>query len=150
MNIRIGKSNLSCLLSLSAVALLLLGACQSENQISYARYYTSGKQLYDRHCQNCHSQDGTGLKGLIPPLTDTTFLSKNKGRLACIIKYGMHDTISVNGREYNSEMPGNSSLPDIDIAAIVTYITNSFGNKQGLYRTTDASEDLSDCPSHRH
>ena len=44
-------------------------------------------------------------------------------------------------------MPANGNLSDIEIAALVTYITNSFGNKQGLYAADNATADLKNCKS---
>lgn len=120
-------------------------SCQSENDLNFARYYTNGKKLYDIHCQNCHGSDGKGLGKLIPPLTDTTFLKDRKPEIACWIKHGTSDTMIVHNVAYSSLMPGNSNLPEIDVAAIVTYITNSFGNNQGLYDVNDASADLKKC-----
>lgn len=129
----------------AALTAVLIGACQSESQLNYARYYTSGKQLYNTYCQNCHNSDGKGLGTLIPPLTDTVFLRQNKSRLACIIKYGLDEKITVHGVAYDAQMAPNSQLPDIDIAALVTYITNSFGNEQGLYDVSAAAHDLQKC-----
>ncbi|MGV3508267.1 MAG: c-type cytochrome [Sphingobacteriaceae bacterium] len=123
----------------------LLEACQSEHELNYARYYSNGKQVYEQHCQNCHGSDGQGLAKLYPPLTDTTFLKNNKNKLACIIKYGLSDTIMVNGIQFSEKMPAETHLAEIDIAAVITYITNSFGNKQGLYDVANAAADLKDC-----
>lgn len=120
-------------------------SCQSETDLNYARYYTNGKKLYDVHCQNCHGSDGQGLGKLIPPLNDTTFLKKHKSEIACWVKHGISDSIFVSNVLYTSEMPANAGLPEIDIAAIVTYITNTFGNKQGLYDVNNASADLKQC-----
>ncbi|WP_374164162.1 cytochrome c [Arcticibacter sp. MXS-1] len=138
------KNKLLLFLLIPALA-FCLASCQSDSDLNYARYYTNGKQLYDTYCLNCHNNDGEGLKGLIPPLTDTTFLRQNRERLACIIKHGLDEKIRVSGREYDFQMPGNESLPDIDVAALVTYITNSFGNDQGLYSQEDAALHLQNC-----
>ena len=123
----------------------VLYSCQSEAEITYARYYVNGKGVYENHCQSCHGKNGEGLKALYPPLTDTTFLKKNKDRLACMIKYGVSGKMVVGGREFDAEMPAETHLTDIDIAALITYITNSFGNKQGLYDAAQATGDLRDC-----
>ncbi|WP_207425490.1 cytochrome c [Pedobacter sp. SYSU D00535] len=139
------RNKVVCLFFLAIALLVTVQACQTEEQLKYAQYYTNGKALYDQHCQNCHNSDGKGLANLVPPLTDTTYLKNHKNELACIIKHGLKDTIMVDGRQFSGEMPANHQMPDIDIAAIVTYITNSFGNKQGLYDVSNAGSDLKGC-----
>ncbi|HYK75723.1 MAG TPA: cytochrome c [Daejeonella sp.] len=124
---------------------ILIGACQTEQEINYRRYYVNGKGLYERHCQNCHNADGTGLQNLYPPLTDTLFISQNKDKLACMIKYGLNQKIIINGKEYDSPMPGNNSLTDMDVAQLVVYISNSFGNQLGHYEVDQAHADLQKC-----
>jgi mono/diheme cytochrome c family protein len=120
-------------------------ACQSEEEITYARYYTAGKQLYESKCENCHGHDGAGLAMLYPTLTDTTFLKQNKEKLACYIKNGLQGPIQVSGKNYEGIMPAQATLSDIEIAEIITYITNSFGNKQGFYPYQQVRDDLQKC-----
>ena len=124
---------------------MVFEACQSEQQIEYARYYVNGKGLYEKHCQNCHNSNGTGLKSLYPPLTDTAYIRNNKNKLSCWIKYGQNSKIIVSGKEYNTPMPANTQLADIEIAQIIVYIGNSFGNKIGYYDTSEANADLKNC-----
>lgn len=124
---------------------LYFSSCNSEEEITYLRYYTSGKKLYESNCQNCHNTDGAGLAMLYPPLTDTLYLKKNKKQLACFIKNGLQDSIVVAGKPFNGQMPANPQLTDIEIAEIITYITNSFGNKQQIYLATEVNKDLKNC-----
>lgn len=124
---------------------VFIQSCQSEQQLTYARYYTVGKALYEQHCQNCHAADGSGLEALIPPLTDTAYLRSNKKDLVCIIRYGLEGEITVNGKTYDTPMPAEDHLAPIEIAQVITYITNSFGNSQGLYDVNDAEKDLEEC-----
>ena len=63
------------------LVMFILYSCQSESELNYARYYTTGKQIYEQHCQNCHGIDGKGLAKLYPPLTDSIFLKKQKSKL---------------------------------------------------------------------
>ncbi|MEO8794351.1 MAG: cytochrome c [Daejeonella sp.] len=128
-----------------SAALVVMQSCQNEQEINYQRYFVNGKGLYETNCQNCHSKDGSGLKGLYPPLTDTKFITSNRNKLACIIKYGMNAKIIVSGKEYQEQMPAKQELSDIDIAQIIVYVSNSFGNKNGFYDTSDANTDLKNC-----
>lgn len=124
---------------------IVLQACKTENEITYARYYVNGKGLYETHCQNCHAADGSGLKNLYPPLTDTTYIKNNKDKLACIIKFGLNDSIMVNGQLYDGNMPSNTRLSDIDVTQILVYIGNSFGNDLGSFDMTEVSKSLKNC-----
>lgn len=124
---------------------MLLHACQSEEEITYARHFVNGKGLYEKHCQNCHATDGSGLKNLYPPLTDTAFIKTNKSKLACIVKYGMDEKITVNGQVYEGKMPSNTTLADIEVTQLLVYISNSFGNKLGGFDTKEVSVDLKEC-----
>jgi mono/diheme cytochrome c family protein len=126
-------------------AIIVLHSCQTEAELNFARYYTNGSQVYAQHCANCHGSKGEGLGKLYPPLTDSTYLKVNKSSLACIIKYGLNDTIKVGNIIFSGNMPAETHLPDMDIAAVITYITNSFGNKQGLYTVENAGSDLKSC-----
>lgn len=124
---------------------LVLQSCDNEQSIEYKRYYVNGKGLYEKNCRNCHGAEGKGLGTLYPPLTDSTYLIKSKTKLACIIRYGQNKSISINNVTYDGQMPGNETLADIDIAQLIVYITNSFGNKQGFYEATEAGQALKAC-----
>lgn len=123
----------------------IIQSCQNERSINFKRYYVNGKGIYEKNCQNCHGSDGKGLGTLYPPLTDSTYLKLNKNSLACIIRNGQTGTVKINNISYEGIMPGNETLADIDIAQVVVYITNSFGNKQGFYDSEIAKKDLEKC-----
>jgi len=139
------RSNLILLTFLSFSFFLLISSCQSEEEITYARYYVNGKGLYEQYCQNCHSNTGAGLGELIPPLTDTVSIKKNKEAIPCFIKYGLAKQLQVNNQTYEGKMPANTQLSNIEIAELVTYVTNSFGNKYGLTSVDQVAEQLKDC-----
>lgn len=119
-------------------------SCQNQDQLEYARYYTSGKLIYQQKCQNCHGSKGEGLSALIPPLTDTTYLKQNKARLACFVQNGISGFIRVSGKMYDNKMPP-SGLSPIEIAQVVTYLGNSFGNKMGLIDIKQVERHLKKC-----
>jgi len=123
---------------------LLIVSCQSDEQMEFNRYYSSGSLIYQNHCQNCHGTNGEGLQGLIPSLRDSVYLKSNKSTLACLVKYGLKKNIAILKRSYNSEMPP-SDLAPIQIANVLTYITNSFGNKMGTTTSAQVGIDLTKC-----
>ena len=124
---------------------MVLISCQSEQDVEFNRYYSSGATVYQKHCQNCHGDKGQGLAALIPPLTDSVYLKKNKQALACGLKSGISGKITVNGREFDGQMPAAADLSPIEMAQVITYITNSFGNKLGLVNNEDVVRDLKNC-----
>ncbi|MGY6744710.1 MAG: c-type cytochrome [Cecembia sp.] len=96
------------------------------------QYAIEGKNLYEAYCANCHQKDGTGLGKLIPPLNPSDYMAADVGRTARIIKYGQSGEIIVNGQIYNQAMPGNPRLTNLEIARIMTYIYNIWGNQEGV------------------
>ena len=123
---------------------LLIVSCQSDEQMEFNRYYSSGSLIYQNHCQNCHGTNGEGLQGLIPSLKDSVFLKSNKSTLACLVRYGLKKNITILKKSYDSEMPPNDLAP-IQIANVLTYITNSFGNKMGTTTSAQVGIDLTKC-----
>jgi mono/diheme cytochrome c family protein len=124
---------------------VMIISCQSEDELEFKRYYTSGSLLYQQKCQNCHGAKGEGLSNLIPPLTDSVYLKKNKTQLACFVKYGIPETIiTVNGKAYEGAMPATDLAP-VEVAQVLTFITNSFGNKMGVVISDQAEKDLQGC-----
>lgn len=133
-----------------AFIIVLLGvtvvACQSESEQEYKRYYGGGALIYKAKCENCHGANGEGLSNLIPPLTDTLYLKKNKSKLACFVKYGIKEAIiSINGKAYQGSMPDNVDMPSMDIAKVLTYMGNNFGNKMGTIKLEEVDADLAEC-----
>ncbi|KQR67412.1 cytochrome c [Pedobacter sp. Leaf176] len=133
--------NSSLLLSVIAVII----SCQNQETIDLHNYMSNGKDIYKAKCQNCHGENGEGLGQLAPPLTDSVFLKTNRDRLACIIKNGANESFIINGKEYKEKMPAFPELADIDVAQVMVYITNSFGNKQGFVPYAQVSKNLQNC-----
>jgi len=129
---------------LCLISFVLIISCQSDDQLEFDRYYSSGMVVYQSKCQNCHGVKGEGLLGLIPPLTDSLYLKVNKNELACIIKYGLNKQITINGKAFQSQMPAND-FPPVAIAEVLTYITNSFGNKLGVVTSQQVNAAIVNC-----
>ncbi len=140
------RSKLTVFFSLLFVSVItvMLFSCGNEHSVEFDRYYSSGSLIYQTQCQNCHGANGEGLQELIPPLTDSIYLKNNKNQLACSIKYGLKGKLTIAGRQFEGAMPANDLSP-MDLAKVITYVTNSFGNKAGLVNITETQANLNNC-----
>jgi mono/diheme cytochrome c family protein len=86
-----------------------------------------GKQLFTSICSACHQLTGRGLPNVFPPLAGSDFLNSDKNRAIKIVINGRQGEIVVNGLKYNNSMP-KFPLSDDDIANVLTFVYNSFGN----------------------
>jgi len=107
--------------------------------------YKQGKLLYENYCQNCHQENGEALLGLIPPLKNSDYLEQHQAELPCIIRNGLKGEIVVNGLPYNHEMPGNKTFSQIEIANIINFVNNSWGNNYGYVSYDEVKETLEKC-----
>jgi mono/diheme cytochrome c family protein len=132
------------------LACLILVSCNGNRSLKEAaklnQYMVAGMQLYRQHCANCHQVDGTGLARLIPPLKGSDYLeSLNPADLACQIRYGLEKEIEVNGIKFNEKMPGIPKLTPLEIAEIITYVKNTWGDQPGLYDVKSTERALNGC-----
>jgi mono/diheme cytochrome c family protein len=90
-----------------------------------------GKKVYDQYCLACHQADGGGVPRMNPPLQKTDYVTGEKKRLINIVLKGLNDPIEINGEEYVNPMASHAHLSDQQIADVLTFIRNNFGNKAG-------------------
>jgi len=89
----------------------------------------NGKSIYNDFCIICHMHDGKGQKGIFPPLAKSDYLFQNMEESIKAIKFGGIDgEIVVNGVKYDTRME-RMGLYDDEIADVMNYILNSWGNK---------------------
>jgi len=87
-----------------------------------------GKSLYGQYCGSCHQTDGSGVPGMYPPLAETKYVNGDVEWLVESLVNGLEGPITVKGEEYNNLMPPMDYLSDKEIADILSYIRQSFGN----------------------
>ncbi len=114
-------------------------------RIRMRQYMVQGKQLYQIHCANCHGDDGKGLGKLIPPLAKADYFLKDLNRAMCISRNGIKGSMLVNEVEYNQQMPDHKDLTPLEIAEIITYASNSWGNVSGLTEVKQVEAVLAKC-----
>lgn len=92
-----------------------------------------GKQVYDTVCGICHGPDGMGKPNMAPPLAGSEWVvTKSATRLIHIPQTGLNGPLQVEGKDWNLNMaPMGAALSDADLAAVLTYIRTSWGNKAG-------------------
>lgn len=88
-----------------------------------------GEQVYNAHCLACHQADGSGNPGMYPPLDLTETVLGDKNKLIDITLNGLTGEIEVKGEIYNQVMIPHNFLTDEQIADVLTFIRNSFGNQ---------------------
>lgn len=92
----------------------------------------NGKQVFTTTCQACHQANGAGIPGAFPPLTQSDWVNGPPKRMVAIILHGLQGEINVNNQKFQGVMPPfKDQLRAEDIAAVATYVRNSFGNKAG-------------------
>ena len=124
---------------------VMLASCQSKEEILYQQYVVEGRTLYEQNCANCHQSNGQGLRDLYPPLAKTDlWIRVSKQQMVCLIKQGQRGEIKVNGKAYAGYMPANPKLEAIDIAELVTFMQESWGNKK-IYTFDEAKAALKTC-----
>ncbi|MBK8554853.1 MAG: cytochrome c [Lewinellaceae bacterium] len=110
-----------------------------------ANTYPDGAAAYKAYCAGCHVEGGTGLGTLIPPVAGSDYMAANLKKLPCIIRYGLKDTIVVNGVVYSEEMVGIPQLNDVDITNLLNYIQHEWGAQDHHYTLGDVRQLLSEC-----
>ena len=98
------------------------------------KQYLAGQEIYFRegHCVTCHQPNGAGLDPAFPSLVKSPWVSEAPERLIKIALYGLMGPLEVNGKKYDGQVPMTpfgGMLNDEEIAAVLTFVSNSFGNQ---------------------
>jgi nitrite reductase (NO-forming)/hydroxylamine reductase len=91
----------------------------------------NGERLYNAQCAACHQASGAGLTGAFPPLAESDYFAEDPMLAVAAVINGLSGPVTVNGVDYNAVMPTLGHLDDSDVADVVTYVLNSFGNGGG-------------------
>ena len=106
---------------------------------SEGAFIARGKKTYEAVCGTCHGPDGLGKPDQAPPLAGSEWVtSKGINRLIHIPLVGIAGPISVAGKDWNMNMAAmGAALPDEDLAAVLSYIRSSWGNKASSIESDD-------------
>jgi len=98
----------------------------------------AGKLIYskDGYCITCHQPDGKGLEASgFPPISGSKWVMGNEDRLIKLAIKGLYGPIEVSGKKYPGQVPMTpfgGMLNDEELAAVLTYVRNDFGNKAAV------------------
>ena len=115
------------------VGLAVLAACASEGQTPSAssedQVLQLGRRVFQNYCATCHQPNGQGVPGIYPPLTPNEWVQGDKGRLIRLVLHGAQGEMKVGEEVYNNVMTAHDFLTDEQIAAVLTFIRQNFGNQ---------------------
>ena len=103
---------------------------------SVANLITRGKKIYNV-CKTCHQVDGMGLPPSYPSLVDSVFVLDDDGTFIKIMLHGLTGPISVNGQQFDDTMPPAPIRNDYDLAAVMTYVRQAWGNDSDAITPAD-------------
>ncbi|MGI4729266.1 MAG: c-type cytochrome [Janthinobacterium lividum] len=89
----------------------------------------NGLIVFTQNCVSCHQADGGGVQHMNPPLIKTPWVLGDQTRLIKIVLNGFKEDVEINGDNYSNVMPSFNYLKDQEIADVLTYVRNNFGNK---------------------
>ncbi len=73
--------------------------------------------------------EGDGIEGAFPPLANSDYLMADKIRSINILLKGLNEKIVVNEKEYTMAMPKMDYMSDRQIADVLNFVRNSWGNE---------------------
>ncbi len=115
-------------------------AAQATGKLTIQQQIKAGEARFAGTCSVCHQNNGAGLAGVFPPLAGSDYLMADRLRSINIVLNGLSGQVTVNGNTYNSVMPPMSQLNDDELANILTYVRNSWGNKGDSVNAADVKQ----------
>jgi mono/diheme cytochrome c family protein len=89
--------------------------------------HSGGMKVYNLNCKVCHQKNGLGYPNTFPPLAMSDFLEDKQATIKQVLN-GASEKIVVNGKPYQGTMPSFNNLTDKEIADVLNFIYNNWGN----------------------
>jgi len=123
----------------------MLASELSAPQVAYLKKVVSsgpavispGQAIYEALCLNCHQAAGQGLTGVYPPLAKSDWVAGEVQSLIKITMHGLAGPTKVQGKEYGLVPMPPMGLDDQQLADVLTYVRNAFGNKAPAVKVED-------------
>lgn len=119
------------IITITAALIITLSSFNQPQQPNIKASIARGEKVYQLTCLACHQADGDGVPRMNPTLIKTKWVLGDKKALSKIILNGLEGgQIEIDGDSYHNPMPAQATvLTDLQIADVLTYVRNSFGNK---------------------
>ncbi len=105
-----------------------------------SEFLAAGKSVYDSYCLPCHMSNGKGAPGMNPPLVGTEWVLGDKERLIKVVLQGLNEPVEIQGEIYQNVMASHSFLSDQQIADVLTFVRQSFGNDASEITSEDVTK----------
>lgn len=115
------------------------GPAVAEKPMTRDEKIAVGKSLYTSICQACHQADAKGIAGSFPPLAGSDYFAADPSKAVRAVVHGLSGKLTVNGKTFDGIMP-KQTLSDGQIASVITYVLNNFGNKGGDVTVSDVAK----------
>jgi mono/diheme cytochrome c family protein len=102
--------------------------------------YRKGRDHYAVSCGACHQADGEGLPNMAPTLANSDWVTGDSKRLIGVAVHGLMGPIKINGKQVDGippVMPPHGFMKDEQLASILTYVRNAWGNRSPSISTED-------------
>jgi glucose/arabinose dehydrogenase/mono/diheme cytochrome c family protein len=99
-----------------------------------------GKKVYQTYCAACHMTSGKGAPSMNPPLIETEWVLGDSERLIKIVLNGFTEPTEINGEIYQNIMTSHAFLTDQQIADVLSFVRNSWGNKASYITVDEVAE----------
>jgi len=127
-------------LQTAALALLLTPAplLHADESGARAEQLARGAKIFSEKCVLCHQATGQGAPPVYPPLAKSDWLLQDRRRTIKVLCEGLSGPIQVAGQAYNNMMPAQI-LDDGQVADVLTYVSNTWGNRLEAFTAREAA-----------
>ena len=131
------------------IQVIVLGACLTAGVFSAEPVDSRppGQRLYGVHCLACHQADGGGVPNMQPAIAGGNWVKGDARALALFVMSGGFDSASRKDSDVGNVMPPFRQLADADLAQILTYIRQKFGDGASPVNEADIAEARRSLPA---
>ena len=104
-------------------------------------WFRQGATIYEKHCQDCHGASGQGAPGVYPPLANNRSITMTPpiNAIRSVLNGGYPPATRGNPRPYGMP-PFAQTLHDGEVALVLSYIRNAWGNHASLVTTAQVDK----------